>query len=298
MDRAQVVVVILNWNRPHDTVECLRSLRASDYPSWRAIVVDNGSTDESVAIIQAACPEAEILVNEENLGFAAGTNVGIRRALEDAPRYVLLLNNDTEVVPATLTSLVAAAEERPEAGIVSPLILYADEERVWFRGSYRRRFWPGVSMPGYRRRRVRPSRPFPIDYATGCAMLLRGQMLEQIGLLDPAYFMYWEDLDLGERVRRAGWSILLVPAAVVRHRVSASTGEQSPQKWYYLGRYMPLFYRRYYRWPSLAMGAYAAWVLIREVVLVNWTALRPFARGVVDGWRAADSGTAGGGPDP
>jgi GT2 family glycosyltransferase len=284
MSDPEVAIVILNWNRPGDTVACLRSMAASDYPRWRAIVVDNASSDDSVAIIRAAFPQAQVLVNERNLGFAGGVNAGIAHALADGAAYVLLLNNDTEVAPPALGMLVRAAETCPRAGILSPLILYANDGRIWFAGSFRRRFLPGVSMPGYRQRRSLPAGPVPTDYATGCAMLLRREMLQEIGLLDPIYFMYWEDLDLGERARRAGWQVLLVPSAVVRHRVSASTGEESPLKWHYMGRYLPTFYQRYYRWPRLAMLAYFGWVVVRESLRGNSRIVRPFWRGFWEGW--------------
>ncbi len=286
----RVAVVILNWRRPQDTLACLRSLAASDYSVWEAIVVDNASGDESVPCIRAAFPQVRILETERNLGFAGGCNVGLRYALGGGFPLVFLLNNDVEVEPTTLSTLVAAAEAYPRAGILSPLILYAEGRRIWFAGAYRRRFMPGISMPGYRRRkRISPS-PRPIDYATGCAIFLRQEMLREIGLLDESYFMYWEDWDLSERARGAGWQVLLIPRAVVRHRVSASTGENSPAKWYYLGRYLPTFYRRYYRRPRFSIPVYAAWVVVREVLRKNGRVVRPFLQGLSEGWHNEISG--------
>ena len=278
-----VAAVILNWNRPADTLGCLRSLAAGDYPNWHAIVVDNASSDDSVARIRAGFPQAEMLVNARNLGFAGGANVGLAHALAAGYPYIFLLNNDTEVEATALSTLVATAEGHPRAGVLSPLILYAQGGRIWFAGAYRRRFLPGISMPAYRRRRTLPPRPVPIDYATGCAILLRREMLLEVGLLDESYFMYWEDLDLCERARRAGWEVLLVPSAIVYHQVSASTGEESPRKWYYLGRHLPTFYRRYYRRPVPAMLAYAGWVALREIFKGNFGAVRPFLQGVHEG---------------
>ncbi len=290
MDKPQVAIVILNWKRPDDTVACLRSLASSTYTDWRAIVVDNASGDGSVEKIRAAVPQVEVLVNESNLGFAGGVNAGITRAMADGFSYILVLNNDIEVDPAALGLLLYAAEARPRAGILSPLILYAEGGRVWFAGSYRRRFLPGVSLPGYRRHRSFSSQVFAADYVTGCAMLLRREMLEQVGLLDSTYFMYWDDLDLCERARRAGWQILVAPEAVIHHRVSASTGEESPLKWSYLGRYVPTFYQRYYRWPRLSMLVYAAWVVLREVLRGNAGVVRPFLKGFGEGWRIESAG--------
>jgi hypothetical protein len=281
-----LVAVTLNWNRAADTLACLRSLRAAGLPPEQVVVVDNGSTDDSVAVLRAACPEARLLVNPRNMGFAGGANPGLARALEMGQPYILLLNNDTEVAADSLEILVAAAEEHPRAGILSPLIRYAGDGRVWFAGSYRRRFLPGAFWPAYRRRRSLPPAARAIDYATGCAMLLRSTMLHQVGLFDETYFMYWEDLDLCERARRTGWQILLIPPAVVHHRVSASIGEESPAKWRYMGRYVPTFYRRYYRRPRLAMLAYTAWVAARETLRGNGGVVGPFLDGFREGWRA------------
>lgn len=286
----RVTIVILNWNRPEDTLTCLHSLAAGDYPAWHAIVVDNGSTDDSVSRIRTQFPEAEILVNEHNLGFAGGANVGLAHAVAAGDPYILLLNNDTEVEPTALRTLVAAAEERPRAGMLTPLILYTEGGQIWFAGAYRRRFLPGISMPAYRQRRSLPPQPVSLDYATGCAILLRWEMLLEVGLFDQSYFMYWEDLDLGERTRRAGWQILLVPTAIVRHQGSASTGEKSPTKWYYLARFMPIFYQRYYRWPRFSMLAYAGWVVVREVLRGNLRIIGPFLRGFREGWKQEVAG--------
>lgn len=285
-----VAIVILNWNRPQDTLACLRSLAAGDYPTWQAIVVDNASSDDSVSRMRAGFPQAEVLVNSRNLGFAGGANVGMAHALAAGYPYVLLLNNDAEIEPTALSTLVAAAEAHPRVGILSPLIRYAEGGRIWFAGAYRRRFLPGISMPAFRRQRSFPPQPVLLDYATGCAVLLRREMLLEVGLLDDAYFMYWEDLDLGERARRAGWQVLLVPTAVVWHQGSASTGEESPAKWYYMARYMPTFYQRYYRWPRFSMLAYAGWVVLREMVKGNPGVIGPFLRGFGEGWRKEVAG--------
>lgn len=281
----RVAAVIVNWNRAQDTARCLRSLQASRFTGWHAIVVDNGSSDDSVRFLRDAFPEIELVETGRNLGFAGGTNVGIERALALGVPYTLLLNNDAELEPDALTVLVEAADGRPRAGILSPLLLYGDGRRVWFAGAYRRRILPGFAWPAYGSTRLPRGVPRQIDYATGCAMLLRREMLQTVGLLDPAYFMYWEDMDLCERARRAGWEVWLVPEAIVRHYVSSSLGEWSAEKWYHLARHIPTFYLRYYRRPRPAMLAYAGWVTLRELVRGNWQCIAPLWRGFCEGWR-------------
>ena len=283
-----VAAVTLNWNRAPDTLACLRALEAAGLPPEQIVVVDNGSADDSVAAIRAAHPRAQLLVNARNLGFSGGVNVGLRWALAAGFPYILLVNNDAEVAPEAPRILLAAAAEHPQAGILSPIIRYADDGRIWFAGAYRRRFLPGEHWPAYRTFRELSPEPRPIDYATGCVMLLRADMLAAVGLFDEALFFYWEDQDLCERARRAGWQVLLVPGAGALHHVSASLGEESPAKWTYLGRYMPIFFRRYYRRPRLAMLVYAAWVMARETLRGNGAACRPFLRGIAAGWRGED----------
>ncbi len=282
----RVAVVVVNWNRAQDTARCLRSLEASRFSGWQAIVVDNGSSDDSAAFLRGTFPAIELVETGRNLGFAGGTNVGIERALALGVPYVFLLNNDAELAPETLTLLLEAADRRPRAGILSPLILYGDGRRVWFAGAYRRHILPGFAWPAYGSTRLPRPVPRQIDYATGCAMLLRRELLEAVGLLDPSYFMYWEDMDLCERARRAGWEVWLVPGAIVRHHVSSSLGEWSPEKWYHLARHIPTFYLRYYRCPGPAMLAYVCWVTLRELLRGNRQCIAPLWRGFREGWRA------------
>lgn len=299
-----VCVVVLNWNRRDDTLACLDSVLAMSYPAMDVLLVDNASTDGTVEAVRQAFPRVEVRVNPTNLGFAAGVNEGLRVALQGQAGYILLLNNDTLVAPDMLERLVRAAENDPTIGIVSPLIYYPGRTKVWFAGAYRRRFWPGISTPGYGfRDRARHHRWRDIDYATGCAMLLRPQLLREIGLFDPTYFMYHDDLDLCERARRAGWRIVLEPSAQMEHHSAASTGERSPEKWFFLGRYIVPFYRRYYRWPRLSLVLYAGWVCLREVLKGNWKVVRHFLRGVVGGWKevfrpSPDSGGGAPGSHP
>src|SRR6266487_2088163 len=125
-----IAIVTLNWNRPGDTLECLASAAAQTYPHTTIVVVDNGSSDDSVARIGTAYPEAVLLRNERNMGFAAGANRGIAHALGLGAEYVFLINNDTTFAPDTVAQLLAKAA--PDIGIVVPAIFYAAApERPW-----------------------------------------------------------------------------------------------------------------------------------------------------------------------
>ena len=112
-NQARVYIVLLNWNGWQDTLECVRSLERMEYRNWHAVIVDNGSTDDSVARLKGACPDVTVVETDKNLGFAAGNNVGIRYALKNEADYVFVLNNDTTILPDTISAFVQFAEKHP-----------------------------------------------------------------------------------------------------------------------------------------------------------------------------------------
>ncbi|MBM4466077.1 MAG: glycosyltransferase family 2 protein [Chloroflexi bacterium] len=282
-----IYVVIVNWNRAGDTIECLKALTNSDYANYRPLVVDNGSTDGSLEAIRAAFPATEVIGNEDNLGFAPANNIAIEHALRQGADYVLLLNNDTLVDKRLLTELVAVGELDPQIGMLVPKIYYHGEERrLWSAGARWRRFPPRVTIIGFGREEgAAYSARREVDFATGCAMLVKREAFERVGLLDPAFFMYHEDYDFSARVRRGGYRIVYVPQAVMWHKVSASTGEKSPLKWYYLGKYVVPFYLKHCQPPRLSLALFALWVLARETVKGNIQYLVPYLKGLRDGWK-------------
>lgn len=281
-----VYIVVLSWNYQAYTLGCLESIARLRGPEFHVLLVDNASTDGTVEAVRQAFPQVEIQVNDEDLGFARGMNVGMELALQRGAEYVLIVSNDTVLDEGALEGLVAAAESAPDVGIVSPLIYYPGRELVWYASGYRRRFWPGLRMEGFGvRDRPRYHVRREVDYVTGCVLLLRSAMLAEVGFFDPAFFMYHEDLDLCERARRAGWRILVAPEAIVEHLGSASYGEFSPTKWTFWGRYTVPFYQRHYRWPRLSLVVYIGWVIVRETLRGNGRIVRPLLRGVREGWQ-------------
>ena len=294
MSSEPVFLVTLSWNQKEDTLACLASALAMDPRPSHVILVDNASTDGTPEAVAERFPQVQVVINSENLGFAGGANVGLREALNAGAGYVLLLNNDTLLAPDLLAVLLAVAGEDPQVGIVAPKILYADPpDRVWYAGIMRRRWLPGLAFPGYGRRDApRYDRRRDVDYVTGCGLLVRAGVLRQVGLFDEiTFFMYHEDLDLSERVRRAGYRIVYAPQARMWHKESASTAPLSPLKWYHLARYIVPFYRRYYRWPGPALALYTAYVVVREVLKGHSSTVIPFLRGIHDGvWTRSGDG--------
>jgi len=214
----RVSVVIVIWNGRSDTVECLTSFRGDPYPNREIIVVDNGSSDDSVAVLRAQFPEVVILQTGKNLGFTGGNNVGIRHAIETGADYVYLINNDTLVEPDALAKLVEAAEANPGAGLVAPVIHDFDPPRaIWFAGSamdLRR----GAAWHDNTRQPSREEMPYEVPWITGCAMLIRADLLRRLGGFDDRYYLSWEDVDLSLRVRNEGQQLLIVPPARIYHK--------------------------------------------------------------------------------
>jgi len=238
-------VIVLNWNRKYDTLECLQSLQHVTYPNYKIIVVDNGSTDGSQELIKQRFHNIVLIENRRNLGFAEGNNVGIRYALRKGADYILLLNNDTIVDKNLLTELVRIAESDYRIGICGPKIyFYNAPNKIWFAGGMviggiTYHVGAGqVDIGQYETIR-------PVDYITGCAMMIKGEVIKRIGLLDPDYFCIFEDADLCLRSRRAGFEVVYIPTAKVWHKISSSFGGYfSPLSVYYRFRNNILFMRK------------------------------------------------------
>lgn len=221
-----VYIIILTWNGRDDTLECLRSLSALSYPNYRVLVVDNNSEDGTAVTVVKEFPGTELIVNNSNLRFAGGNNVGIRRAIERGAEYVMLLNNDTTVDRGFLTAMVEAMKNDAAAGIAGPKIYYfSDRKRIWYAGGKIEWARGWISHLGVREL---DEGQFDVagetGYVTGCCMLVKRKVIERIGMLDEAYYIYGEDADFCVRASRAGFRMLYVPSAVVWHKLSVAAG--------------------------------------------------------------------------
>lgn len=244
----KVTVVVLNWNNAPDTIACLDSLYRVRYRNMEIVVVDNGSTDESLILLREACPGIELLETGENLGYAEGNNVGIRHALASQPDYVCVLNNDTEVAPDFITRLVEEAETDAAIGIVGPKMHFFDPPDMvfaagslvkWDEGKVEQRgIWQRENVVGP----LYADGPEDVDFIVGCGVLFRREVLERIGLLDDRYYLNFEDVDICVRARRAGYRVRYTPHAMLYHKVSATLGQGSPQNTYYMTRNALLFF--------------------------------------------------------
>jgi GT2 family glycosyltransferase len=227
MNPPGVLITILNWNGLQDTLECLESVFKMDYPNFKVLVVDNGSTDNSGEVIRNRYPQVALIENEENLGFTGGNNVGMQYAMKNGFRYVWLLNNDTTVEFDTLSHLVATAESRPKIGLVSPVIYYYDEpHKIQFCGSYID--WENHGNPHAESleswKEMNEAQTVSL---WGTALFIKSDVIKQIGYLDTKYFAYHEDCDYCIRATKAGYHCVLEPHAKVYHKDSRSTSNHT-----------------------------------------------------------------------
>jgi GT2 family glycosyltransferase len=227
-----VALIVVNWNTYGYTKSCLDQAAGLSYPHREVILVDNGSSDGSGQRLREEYPDVVFLENDRNLGFTGGNNRGIEYALAKEFKYVFLLNNDTYFQPSFLGILVDYLEAKPRVGAVQPLIFESNGERpVWHAGGIFDSLTGGTKSI---KRVVEQDRPYASDWLTGCAFLIRTELVWKIGPLRNAYFAYFEDVDWSFRVRHAGYSLHIVPKAILHHEVSASTKSKIRQKEGYL----------------------------------------------------------------
>lgn len=204
----KVTIIILHLKDIQCLVDCITSLNKITYHNYSIIIVNNGC--KNMTLLGALAPISQhitkVIDTEKNLSFAEGNNVGIRQALRDQAEYMLLLNDDTEVAPDFLTTLVNAAEACPDAGMLGPKIYRFNEpNKVWFAGAHFNPETCMVTATGYDHvDQTEDALTVRSDYITGCALLVKRKTIEKIGMLDERFFLYWEDVDWGLRCSKAG----------------------------------------------------------------------------------------------
>ncbi|PYV84151.1 MAG: hypothetical protein DMG93_05940 [Acidobacteria bacterium] len=258
-NQARVYIVLLNWNGWQDTLECVRSLERMEYRNWHAVIVDNGSTDDSVARLKGACPDVTVVETDKNLGFAAGNNVGIRYALKNEADYVFVLNNDTTILPDTISAFVQFAEKHPTAALMGPRINRRNPQREW---PIRRKldlltllcaFTPLrrliTRVPVMRRMfYCIANHPSVVQFLSGSALFFRAAAIEKAGLFDENTFLDFEELIIAEKIRQCGFCAYFIPQARIFHKGSVSAGklrarryiENAKSEEYFLSRYVRL----------------------------------------------------------
>lgn len=246
--KPKVIIIILNWNGKQDTLECLSSVEKIEYENFDTIVVDNGSQDGSVAAIQKKFPQVTIIENRANLGFAEGNNVGIEYALSQGSDYIFLLNNDTIVDSQVLSELIDASDRYPDAGILgSKIYQYYQPEKIWYAGTEWKANVAEFSHIGWGQidNDLDWAEIKETEYVCGCAFLIKTEVVKKVGMLEPKYFLTWEETDLCYRAKKAGYRSIFVPNSKLWHKVSASFGgNKAPHYQYFWWRNRLLWIER------------------------------------------------------
>jgi GT2 family glycosyltransferase len=223
----KVFIIVLNFNARETLRDCLGSIFQLDYPNFELVLVDNFSTDGSFELAKNNYSRAHFIQSGQNVGFSAGVNLGIRFALEKMADYIFLLNPDATIEKNALSLLVEAAEKNPKAGLLSPLIFQNETEKIWFAGG--KIDWP--KMKTIHEQNIPSEKPYPSDFLSGCAMLIKKEVFKKTELFDEDYFLYWEDADFSFRAHRSGFELLVVPEAQVFHFEKSENNPQNKTYW-------------------------------------------------------------------
>ena len=243
----RVSVITVNYNQSEVTCELLHSMRSVSYPDVEVIVVDNASPNDNPDIIKERYPEIILIKSLINLGFAGGNNLGIRRA---TGKYLFFLNNDTEVPEGVFEPMVDLLENDSGIGAVSPKIKYfQNPDLIQYAGFTAMNPWTiRQTAIGYKE----PDEPAynrlgPTHSVHGAAMMIPESVISKVGMMPEIYFLYYEEHDWAEMIKRAGYKIYYQPESFILHKESVSTGKNSPMKTYYLTRNRLLFARRNFK---------------------------------------------------
>jgi hypothetical protein len=239
-----VSIISINYNNSYDTCDLIESLNNISYPNFEIIIVDNCSTSDNPQIIKEKYPNITLIINNINVGFPGGNNVGILKA---KGKYILLLNNDCIVTKNFLEPLVEKLENNSNIGAVSPKIkFFYNPEKIQYAGSLPvNKYTIRTHAIGYNETDTGQYDTDSETYCThGAAMMVPIEIIKKVGLMSYIFFLYYEELDWIERIKRAGYKVFYVHNSVVYHKESKSTGKLSPLKIYYLNRNRILYLRR------------------------------------------------------
>jgi len=247
-------VVIPTYNRADDLIATLDSLAKSEVNMAQVIVVDNGSKDDTVAKMQAHYPYMHLLALETNIGATGGSNAGFDFALAQGADYVIRMDSDIEVDPGFLTPLIEAANSDSKIGMIGPKIYYFDRpEEIWYAGVDAKDSLFHLS-DGFRHQKDSPanSHQREVDFAWGATMLISREVLEKTGGFDTDFFVYYEEMDLCERVRALGYRILFIPESKIWHKVGSMANNAFTA--YHWNKSKIIFFRKHA--PNLLLGIY------------------------------------------
>jgi GT2 family glycosyltransferase len=277
-----ISIITVNYNGLNLTIELLNSIRKLSYKNLEIFVVDNASKESPQAYLTEHFPEVKFIRSDLNLGFAGGNNLAARKAQGE---FIFYINNDAEITEGCLEKLVAMFDKRPKLGIVSPLICYFNESKgasgdlIQYAGMTQMN--PLTARNSTIGEKTRDTGQYaeavPTAYAHGAAMMISRKATEKVGLMFDNFFLYYEELDWCERIRKAGFEIYVEPRARIYHKESATVGAASTLKTHYINRNRIYFMRRNYG----GLG-FVAFVLFLTFVAIPKNLLSFFIKGAFD----------------
>lgn len=245
--KSKIVTITLNWNGLLHTLQCLRSLKKSKIPVDK-IVVDNFSQDDSVKYIEKYFPEVNIVKNSNNLGYSKGYNSGIKKALDGDYEFFIIHNNDVVIHSEAIQALVKQAQKVPEVGVISGKVYhYNDSKRFQYVGgrSKNSNGLLGSPIGANEIDRGQFDYTFELENADDVLMLVKREVIEKVGMYSPKFFLYFEETDWCERIKRAGYKLQYIPDSIVWHKGSVSTGGGiNPVKLFWYTRNSYVFAKR------------------------------------------------------
>ncbi len=301
MQKPLVSIITVNFNQTDATCALLDSIRraacpdsSGDYRNVEIFVVDNGSRENPAQVFSEKYPAVKFIRSEQNLGFAGGNNVALKQAKGD---FLFFVNNDAELTEGCIERLLVLFEQVPDLGIVSPLICYfrtdnqqrtTNNDIIQYAGMTRVNPFTGRNRTIGNKEpdKGQFAEPQPTAYAHGAAMMVSRRVLEQVGSMDEGFFLYYEELDWCERIRRAGFSVWIEPRARVYHKESLTVEKLGALKTYYLNRNRVWFMRRNYGgWRLAIFCVFLFLVTIPKNVLLyllrgEMENLKAFLRGI------------------
>lgn len=237
-------MIVLGWNGYDNTQECIESILNQQFVETNIFLVDNGSKREPLGNLAILYPKINYIYSEENVGFGAGTNLGFRKALTTDCDYFLIINNDVRADSLMLHELLTPFIDR-EVGLSAPVIYYYDSpDQIWSSGGYINQL---LLMPlDSHNRKKAVSSPTERTFLSGCCYMIKRDLLEQVGLFDERFFLYFEDLDFCRRVNKSKWKMMVIPTARLFHKISQSSGGQfSDNERFHYARSSGIYYKKH-----------------------------------------------------
>ena len=268
MPQPLVISVILNTNRKTETLECLASLHRNSYRNQQIIVLDNHSTDGSVAAICEAFPRVEIIELTENLGYAGNNNVGIEAAMQQGADWIFVLNEDIVLDEYCIEGLVALCQSDEKIGVVGPLVYHHNEpDYIQTAGGMLRADWDTWHIAQNEKDKGQVTQPRHVDFISGCAIMVRRDVIKRVGAIDERFFYYKEETEWCFRIRQDGWQIVMTPQAKIWHKGVQRDYRPNPSLMYYKTRNWFLFLMKH---KAPARVWIAAWFQFLRTI-VSWS---------------------------